>query len=202
MLSAGQRLLYGRVFRTRVQGLGHVPADGGLLVVANHASHLDMGLIKHALGHRELLALAAEDYFFRNPLSRFYFSNFTNLIPFNRETRLKNSLEVAGRLLAEGRTLLIFPEGTRTPNGLMSSFNTTAGYLALKYEADVLPVFVHGTFESWPKGALFPRRRELAVSIGAPISYAELKRRTDGIHKKESYTMATAIIEAAVRDLG
>jgi 1-acyl-sn-glycerol-3-phosphate acyltransferase len=202
VLAVFQRLLYARVFRTRVRGFEHVPADGGLLIVANHASHLDMGLVKHALGLREVFALAAEDYFFRDPLRRFYFSNFTNLIPFSRKTRLKHSLQTAGRHLAEGRAVLIFPEGTRTSDGRMSSFKPSLGYLALNHEADILPVFVHGTFASLPKGALLPRRRELAVSIGSPISWAELKRRTRGMPKKESYGVAAAIIEAAVRDLG
>src|SRR5690606_16755915 len=49
-LGRGQRLLYEKLLETRVTGRAHVPPMGGYIVAANHASHLDMGLVKHALG--------------------------------------------------------------------------------------------------------------------------------------------------------
>ncbi|MDE1976554.1 MAG: 1-acyl-sn-glycerol-3-phosphate acyltransferase, partial [Elusimicrobia bacterium] len=111
-----QHAVYAWFFSVGVAGQENVPSRGGLIIAANHTSHLDMGLIKHAMGPagRDLVSLAAQDYFFCNPLYRWYFGNFTNLLPFNRSKSLKESLLAAGRVLKDGRNLLIFPEGTRT----------------------------------------------------------------------------------------
>lgn len=201
-LAALQRVLYERVFRVRVLGAEHAPAGGGFLIAANHASHLDMGLIKHALGHRELFALAAKDYFFNTPIRRFYFSHFTNLLPFNRKARLKESLRAAGQVLAAGRPLLLFPEGTRTRDGRMTPFKPSLGYLALNNNVDVLPVYLRGAFEAMPRGAILPRRRELAVHIGPVIRCEDIKRLAHGLSNSEAYRVATAHIEEAVRRLG
>jgi 1-acyl-sn-glycerol-3-phosphate acyltransferase len=202
LLSAAQKMIYARIFRTRVHGADHVPQRGGYLIAANHASHLDMGLIKHALGHRDLVALAARDYFFQRLLRRFFFTHYTNLLAFDRNAGLRETLQAAGKVLGRGRNLLLFPEGTRTPNGQMSAFKPSLGYLALNYNADILPVYVHGTFAALPKGALLPRSLDLAVSIGAPIACAELKRVTKGLLSSEAYRAATVIVETAVRRLG
>ena len=90
MLNAGQRALYGGLFDVAVSGKVFIPKNRNVLVVANHASHLDMGLVKIAMGeHGErLVALAARDYFFDTPWKRAYFENFTNLIPMDRVASL------------------------------------------------------------------------------------------------------------------
>src|SRR5262249_25073004 len=84
-------------------------------------SHLDMGRVKHALGDhgKNLIALAAKDYFF-DSWRGFYFKNFTNLLPMERQRSLKESLRLASEVIASGLILLIFPEGTRSPSGQMA----------------------------------------------------------------------------------
>ena len=156
-LGLGQQALYQGFHRTRVHGLVHVPHGRPVLVVANHASHLDMGLVKVALGEEgeRLAALAAKDYFFSTRIRRAYFGNFTNLVPMEREGSLRASLSAAKEALRRGYHLLIFPEGTRSPDGEIHSFFPTAGYIALKESVDVLPVYLSGTFEALPRGSHF-----------------------------------------------
>lgn len=202
-LSFAQRRLYRDVYRTEVEGAVHIPRDRNFLVVANHASHLDMGLVKVALGDagRKLAALAAADYFFDTPLKRAYFENFTNLIPMERERSIRPSLRAAGEALRRGFNLLIFPEGTRSRDGRMAAFKPTAGYLALTSGVDALPVYLHGTHQALPKGALMPRRGDLKVFIGQPIPVEELRRRTAHLAKGEAHKEATRLMEEAVRAL-
>ena len=111
-LNAGQRALYERLFHTRVTGQAYLPPASRFVVVANHASHLDMGLVKHALGDwgERLVALAAKDYFFDDPLKRVCFENFTSLVPMERHGSLRESLRIAARVIEQGHILLIFPE--------------------------------------------------------------------------------------------
>lgn len=202
-MEAAQKALYRWFFRVAVSGAGNAPAKGAFIIAANHESHLDMGLIKHALGYRTIVSLAAKDYFFDTPWKAFFISNFTNLLPFNRKTRLKESLQAAGQVLADGRPLLLFPEGTRTPDGRIGTFKPSLGYLALNNGIDVLPVFIDGAFEAMPKGTplFLPRRRSLSVAIGPLISHEELKRLTEGLPNNEAYRAATAHVERQVRRL-
>jgi long-chain acyl-CoA synthetase len=169
-------------------------------VVANHASHLDMGLVKVALGEHgdKLAALAARDYFFDTPVKRAYFENFTNLIPMDRAGSIRRSLRAAIEALARGYNLLIFPEGTRSRDGSMNPFKPTAGYLALQCGVDTLPVYLHGTHEALPPGKGVPRKTRLKVLIGKPIRIEELRARTAALAKGDSHKAATQIMEEAV----
>src|SRR5213075_574291 len=96
-------------------GRSYIPPAENFIVAANHSSHLDMGLVKMALGDwgSRLVALAAKDYFFEDPVRRAYFENFTNLVPMDRHGSLRESLRLASREIEKGNILLIFPEGTR-----------------------------------------------------------------------------------------
>ena len=203
LLGFGQRILYGGVFEVDVKGKSFIPQNRNFLVVANHASHLDMGLIKVVLGEQgeKLAALAARDYFFDTAIKRAYFENFTNLIPMDRKGSLRESLRLAGEALNQGFHLLIFPEGTRSQSGELLEFKPTLGYLALTYKVDVLPLYLEGTHEALPKGALFPKREKLRVRVGPPLEYRALKARTLGKSRSESYRVATQLAEKAVREL-
>ena len=145
-LRCGQRALYERVLETDVYGRAYVPPFGGYIVAANHASHLDMGLVKHALGEQgdALVALAAKDYFFEDPVRRMYFENFTNLVPMERHGSLRESLRLAGDVIRDGYILLIFPEGTRSETGVMIDFKPSLGYLALTNRCGILPMYLAG----------------------------------------------------------
>ncbi|MGO8969310.1 MAG: AMP-binding protein [Myxococcaceae bacterium] len=203
LLSFGQKVLYGGIFDVQVSGEAFIPQNRNVLVIANHTSHLDMGLVKTVLGEQgqRLAALAARDYFFDTPLKRAYFENFTNLIPMDRHGSLRESLRLAGEALHQGYHLLIFPEGTRSVNGVLQDFKPTLGYLALTYNVDVLPLYIEGTHAAFPKGAMFPKRKALSVRIGPPLLVSELKRRTQGLPRSESYRVVTRIAEQAVRAL-
>jgi long-chain acyl-CoA synthetase len=204
LLSAGQRALYREIYSTRIEGAAFVPRDRNVLVVSNHASHLDMGLVKIALGEEgeRLAALAARDYFFDTPLKRAYFENFTNLIPMDREGSLKTSLRTSIETLRRGYHLLIFPEGTRTRDGEIHPFFPTAGYLALTCGVDVLPVYLSGTFEALPPGGRMPKRVPLGVRIGPVLPIERLRQAgAAAAGRSEAYRLATRVIEEAVRGL-
>src|SRR5581483_2825333 len=179
------------------------PKANGFLVAANHASHLDMGLVKHALGDwgPHLVALAAKDYFFEDPIKRAYFENFTNLVPMDRHGSLRESLRTASEVIRQGYILLIFPEGTRSTTGVMVDFKPSLGYLALTNQVDVLPMYLEGTHDALPKGSLLPKNRDIAAHIGPLIRYDQLKLATAGSPRSDAYREASRIVERAVRRL-
>lgn len=203
LLRRGQDLLYGRILDVRVFGSAYIPKSGNFIVTSNHASHLDMGLVKYALGPygERLASLAAKDYFFDNRYKRAYFENFTNLIPMERHGSLKESLRMASEVLRRGHVLLLFPEGTRSATGQMAEFKASLGYLALTNQVDVLPVYLAGSYQALPKGALIPRARDLVVHIGPVIPCRYLRHRTQGLLRSEAYREASRIVEQATRSL-
>ena len=161
-----------RCCETKVKGAAHIPQHTSFIVAANHASHLDMGAIKVALGDagRDLTSLAAADYFFRNRYRRAYFKHFTNLVPMERSGSIRKSMDTAESVLRRGRSMVVFPEGTRSVSGEMAEFLPSLGYLAMRAEVGVLPAHVGGSFEALPKGTAVPRARELTVSFGPFLS--------------------------------
>ncbi|QAT83078.1 putative long-chain-fatty-acid--CoA ligase [Corallococcus coralloides] len=203
LLSFGQKVLYGGVFDVKVTGKTFIPQNRNFLVIANHASHLDAGLVRVVLGDQgeRLVSLAARDYFFDTPLKRAWFENFTNLIPIDRQGSLRESLRVAGEALRQGFNVLIFPEGTRSKTGELMEFKPTLGYLSLTYGVDVLPLYIHGAYEALPKGSMFPKTKELEVHVGPALEHASLKARAQGMSRSEGYRYVTHIAEEAVRAL-
>ena len=202
-LDFGQRMLYEKVFTTKITGRAHLPQSSSFIVAANHASHLDMGLVKMALGEwgPKLVALAAKDYFFEDPVKRAYFENFTNLVPMERHGSLRESLRLAHEVIRQGYVLLIFPEGTRSETGLMEDFKPSIGYLALTNKVDVLPMYLEGTYDAMPKGSFWPQNRNIAAHIGPVQTYAALKAKTEKLPRSEHYREAARIVEEAVRKL-
>jgi long-chain acyl-CoA synthetase len=202
-LGWAQRMTYEKLFDTRVTGRANVPQASSFLVAANHASHLDMGLVKHAIGDwgPRLVALAAKDYFFEDPIKRAYFENFTNLVPMDRHGSLRESLRLASEIIKQGYILLIFPEGTRSTTGVMVDFKPSLGYLALTNKVDVLPMYLEGTHDALPKGSFLPQKREIAAHLGPLVRYEELKKATEGMSRSDAYREASHLVELAVRKL-
>ena len=201
-----QKALYGGVFDIEVTGQANVPSNAAFLVAANHASHLDVGLVKIALGEEggKLASLAARDYFFDNPWKRAWFGNFTNLVPIQRRGSLKESLHTAVRTLEYGYHLLIFPEGTRSPDGSLQEFKPAIAYLSFAAGADILPVYLEGTHEAMPKGAFLPdprKRRKLLVRIGPVLRYEELRAATQGLARSAAHKEVTRSVRLAIEAL-
>ncbi len=190
--------------KPRVLGRGNIPANRNFIVVANHSSHLDVGLISHALGAsgRELVVLAAKDYFFNTGLRRFAVRNFTRLIPFDRERAQLESLEQALAELAAGRSLLMFPEGTRSPDGAIHEFKSGVGYLTSRAGCDVLPIRISGTFEVLGKGQLIPRHACVEVRIGSVMSSADLRMVAQDVEGAGAYRKLADCMREAVIGLG
>jgi long-chain acyl-CoA synthetase len=205
-LRGGMKALYQRVLETHVYGAAQVPPFGGYIVCANHASHLDTGLIKYALGDQgeALVALAAKDYFFDDPVRRMYFENFTNLVPMERHGSLRESLRLAGEVIHDGYILLIFPEGTRSETGIMTDFKPSLGYLAMTNKCGILPMYLSGTHEAMPKGRYLPRRGErVAAHIGPFVPYSQVLAiaQAEAQPRSEQYRAITYHVESVIRRL-
>lgn len=196
-----QDLFYGDLMRSHVVGRAFIPHNRNTIVIANHVSHLDMGFVRHALGTygEDITTLAAQDYFFeKNTLQRAFFENLTNLKAVDRRGGLRASERQAGEILSRGKTMLIFPEGTRSTDGEVHEFKPLLGHLALTYEVDILPLYVSGTREAMPKGGRLPTSRDLEARIGPPLTVADMRRLTQGLSPADAAREVAKLARRAV----
>ncbi len=203
-LGSIQRGIYGNFLRTRVTGRAFIPKNRSVIVVSNHCSHLDMGLVKYALGPygHKLTGLAAKDYFFEgNRWWVAYFEQLTNLQPIDRSGSFRKSFNQAKAVIEAGNVVLLFPEGTRRTDGTLGAFKPMVGKLALETGVDVLPLYLDGTFDVLPKGATLPRGRKVTVRIGPPLTADKLRELTTEDTPGEAARNATSYIREAVRCL-
>jgi long-chain acyl-CoA synthetase len=198
-----QRFLYEQFLRAHYEGRSNIPPHTNFLVAANHASHLDMGLTKMALGEygKDLVALAAADYFFDTKYKRAVMENFTNLVPMERTGSLRQSLRHAKSFLDRGYNALIFPEGTRSMTGIMADFKPVVGYLALHARVGILPMFLDGTYEAMPKGTTIIKNRNVGARIGRFLEIEELEEMTKGMPRAEAYRLIAARVRHEVVNL-
>lgn len=185
------------VHRLRITG-APVPAESCILV-GNHSSHLDALVLQAALPLRRLhrvFPAAAEDYFFRSLHRILFAAVFINALPFARSTHIRQSLALCRALLATpGNVLILFPEGTRSPDGQMHPFRPGIGALVAGTPIPVVPCWIEGAARAWPKGALLPRPRRVSVRIGQPLQFADVAEDKEGIHRIAS------ILQEAVEGL-
>ena len=198
-----QRALYERILRTKYEGQSNIPYHTNFIVAANHQSHLDMGLVKMALGEAgdDLVALAAADYFFDTKYKRAYMENFTNLVPMERSGSLRQSLRHARSFLDRGYNALIFPEGTRSLTGTLADFKPVIGYLALAARVGILPLYLEGTYDAYPKGSTILKRRNVAARVGRLLAIEELEEMTRGLPRAEAYRLIAERVRHEVVNL-
>jgi 1-acyl-sn-glycerol-3-phosphate acyltransferase len=156
-----------------VSGRWRVP--GGCVVVANHSSHADTAVLLAALpaGAQPVFAAAA-DYWFDVPVRRFVASSLIGILPVRRSGNdtYAQLLAAARPVLKAGRTVVIYPEGTRSKDGSVAEFRSGAVRLARDCGVPIVPVAVLGTAEVLPKGASFISHAPMQVRIGEPVDPA------------------------------
>ena len=170
--------LLGAVADMRVEGQEHVTGlRGPVLICPNHASHLDAPCIRRALPadrRRRTAVAAAADYFFTRPLLGPVVALAMGAFPFGRTTEVRASMERVGDLLSDGWSVMLFPEGTRSPDGRLGPLRDGIGLLAAVTGVPVLPVWIEGTHDILPKGRTLPRRRHgarVVVRFGTALHF-------------------------------
>jgi long-chain acyl-CoA synthetase len=208
LIGFAQQRLYGDILNTTIEGQSNVPPHTNFIVASNHASHLDMGLVKYALGDevaKQTVAVAAADYWFDTKYKRAYMNHFTTLVPIERSGSLRQSLRHVSQILHEGYNALIFPEGGRQLSGKIAEFKPVIGYLSLTNKVGILPIYLEGTFEAFPKGTIIPKADSIGAKIKAKVGrfleYEELSEMTKGIPKTEAYRLIAARVQHEVENM-
>ena len=187
------RLFFLIVYRIRCEGREYVPRTGGALVLSNHQSHLDPILVGLACDRR--MNYLARQTLFGFPPFR-WLINSLDAIPIDREGLGLNGLKETLRRIKRGERVLMFPEGTRTPDGEVHALKPGFCALARRLDVPLVPVAVDGAYDAWPGSENFPGGGRIDVQFGPPIMpdeiakyeerelVAEVERRIRACHAK------------------
>lgn len=142
-----------------------------LLVISNHASHLDAVSIAAAIPFRYWLNVyiaAAKDYFFSNPVFTFFSKHCLGAIPIDRKDKKGEAVDLCITLLnkLDRIWLIIFPEGTRSKDGYIQNFKRGVSLFSEKTTTPLLFLYLEGASQLWPKGAPFAKPGKLLLHIG------------------------------------
>jgi 1-acyl-sn-glycerol-3-phosphate acyltransferase len=155
------------LFDLKTYGEENVPADGGVLLVANHQSYLDPVLV--AVHLKRPVSFLAKSELFENP----YFGWFIRMLhafPVRQGEGDIGAVKEIIRRLGEGYALNIYPEGSRTETGEIAWLEKGVALVIRKAGVPVVPVAIDGSFEAWPKDSKLFHAHPIRVKYGKPMN--------------------------------
>ncbi|MBM3827364.1 MAG: 1-acyl-sn-glycerol-3-phosphate acyltransferase [Actinobacteria bacterium] len=179
----------------RLSDLARLDEVPPLIFTPNHHSHLDTAVMAIAVPEpwrSKLVVAAAADYFFDKRWKATMAALALNAIPIDREVTGRKSSDMIRDLINDGWSLVIYPEGGRSPDGWGQDFKGGAAYLSSRTGAAVVPVFIDGTGSIFGKGMKRPKRGTTKVVFGQPLRAED----------SENTRRFSARIERAVTTLG
>jgi 1-acyl-sn-glycerol-3-phosphate acyltransferase len=188
-------VVYDMFFRGEVTGLENLPKSGAFLIASNHASHLDPPIVGAQVS-RQMCFFARKTLW--KPGIAAWWLDTVGTIPVDRDggadvTAIKRVL----RALAEDKALILFPEGTRSPDGNLQTPKPGVGMIACRTQVPVVPARIFGSFEAFGRvGGLRPGT-PVSVVFGRPLTPAQY----DPGAGKERYQQASERIMAAIARL-
>ena len=164
------------LFRPWVEGLENIPEEGPAILASNHLSFLD-SIFLPLVVPRRITFLAKSDYFTERGVKgrmKAVFFKGVGQLPVDRTggSASAAALSTGKRVLAEGKLLGIYPEGTRSPDGRLYRGKTGVARMAIEAGVPVIPCAMIGTFEVQPPGTAMPKIQRVGVRIGAPLDFS------------------------------
>jgi 1-acyl-sn-glycerol-3-phosphate acyltransferase len=186
------RLLAQLFFGFRIIHRERVIQTGPVILAVNHQSFLDPPLAGNA-ADRAIFFLAKKSLMDAPVLG--WLLPKLNVIPVNLEGGDRSALKALIRVLNAGECALVFPEGTRTPDGSLQPAEPGLGLLIAKTRAPVVPMRIFGAFDAWPIGGKIHLFRKITVVVGEPIyfSEADLSGRGKDLYTRLSQRVMDAI---------
>jgi len=154
--------------RTRVIGQEHIPSEGGVIVACNHVSYLDPPLVGSNI-RRECAFMARHDLWHSRFLG--WLISRLNAFPVHRDAADRKALRAAMDVLRRGLVLVLFPEGTRSPDGQLHEAQPGVALIVQMSQAPVVPCAVIGPEVMLPLHSKLVRPAQLTVVFGNPVFF-------------------------------
>lgn len=189
-------VIYDMCFRGEIAGLENVPRRGAFLIASNHASHLDPPIVG-SLVPRQMSFFARKTLW--KPGIASWWLDEVGTIPVDRDGGSDvGAIKRVLRALADNKALILFPEGTRSPDGRLQPAKPGVGLIACRTQVPVVPVRIFGSFEAFGKGGGMRLGTPVSVVFGRPILPSTYDDPAAG---KERYQRASEAIMAEIARL-
>ncbi len=153
-------------YRLSVRGVENIP-KGKAIFAVNHASFFDPPLL--AICCPEELHFLARSTLFQNRLWKYLLQGL-NAHPIRRSSQDVDVFRMVGDLLKEEKKIVVFPEGERSPDGRIQPMKSGIALLAIRMQSPIIPVYLSGTFEAWPRHRKWPKfGTSITCLFGHPI---------------------------------
>ena len=195
------RFIFATYFRWRVLDAENVPKTGGVILAANHASYIDPPLVGSGLD-RGINYLARQSLF-RFPLIGRLLHSWS-AVPVDRDGGGAKGLKIILNRLLGGAGIILFPEGTRSPDGKLQPAQPGIGLTVAKSDAPVVPVRVFGTYDAWGRNRKVPLPKRITVRYGEPMRFEALRAEAKNCSRerlKEIYQQIADEIMTAIAGL-
>jgi 1-acyl-sn-glycerol-3-phosphate acyltransferase len=186
------------LFRPKVKGLRNVPGNGPVIIASNHLSFSD-SIFMPLVVPRKVTFLAKSEYF-TSPGPKGLLKKLTFIalgqVPVDRSggRRSEAALITGLKILAEGKCLGIYPEGTRSPDGRLYKGRTGIARLAIESGAPIIPVAMFNTEKIQPTGTVVPKVMRVEMIFGEPMYFEGDS--TDLLYLREVTDKIMATIQA------
>lgn len=168
-------ILWAGGVRLEVIGAELVDPTASYVVVSNHQSTFD--IMAHFLALPVPIRFLAKQELFRVPLLGWALRRL-HMVPVDRAAGRTVYAEVeqnAADTIAQGNSIIVYPEGTRTRDGQLLPFKNGAFFIAIHTGLSILPTTIEGSFEAWLPRAKIIRGGTVTVAIGSPVPTGEVK---------------------------
>jgi 1-acyl-sn-glycerol-3-phosphate acyltransferase len=190
------KILTRLLFNLKVIGRENLICRGGCIIASNHLSYLDPVIL--GAGSFRQLDFMAKKSLFRNKLfSRFISS--VGAFAVGEEHVGPQGIKEALKRLAEGKVIVLFPEGTRSESGNLQEGKPGIGLLALESKVPVIPARVIGTDKALPIGAKSIRPTPISVYFGQPLEFSEFYQQKK---KRVNYLKVSQLVIEKISRLG
>lgn len=170
--------IYGMWFRGEVVGTENFPVAGPFLIASNHASHLDPPMVGCQIAKQ--MRFFARRSLWNNKLLAWWLDQ-VETIPVERDTGDIGAIKKVLQALKEDRAVVLFPEGTRSPDGHLQKPKAGVGLMACKTGVPVVPCRVYDSFAAFGKGRSLPRLgTPVTIVFGRPLQPREYDNPADG----------------------
>lgn len=186
----------------RIRGKENLPAKGPYIICSNHASYLDGFVISSSLRFPQVRNLFFLGYseILEYPLIR-PVNKIARLISIDPAVHLTEAMQAASFVLAQKKIVCIFPEGRRSVDENIGEFKRGVGILIKELNISVVPVYIKGSHQSWPRGLRLPRFYPLKVIFGRPLLAQELLERKETESLLDDYAVIARRLKEEVRRL-
>lgn len=182
-------------FNLKTRGLENLPEKGPFLLCSNHQSYVDPMVMAGALPwnlFRDCFAVGTSEIFGQGFMRRL--ARWLRVVVLDPDANLVPAMRAGAFGLANGRILVLYPEGERSDDGTPRIFRKGAAILSIHTQAPIVPIAIEGFYEAWPRHKKFPKFANLQLVFGKPIQPPPLRVASEAAYERLTSDLKSRVV--------